>query len=227
MTFRLLSYPMRAGDPVWPGNPPVVKTEAFSSIQVGEDANTTILHLFSHSGTHLDSPKHFNDSGPAAYQLALEQYVFEKPVVLDVPKPEGGLIYMEEVEPYAQKLSQGDLVLLNTGWSVMRTQDPERYVSAGPVLHPGAARYLVESFPSLKAVAIDSVSIGAPNDIENTVQTHQILTGKGRTDGRFLLIFEDLQIQPDLDRASRIYAWPLFIEGSDGSPCTIVAEFTG
>lgn len=84
---------------------------------------------------------------------------------------------------------------------------------------------LIEQCPQLKGVAIDAISIGAPNFLTETIETHQILTGVGRADGRFLLILEDLQIDPDLGQASRIYAWPLFIEESDGSPCTIVAEF--
>jgi kynurenine formamidase len=34
-----------------------------------------------------------------------------------------------------------------------------------------------------------------------------------------------LRIDPDLGQARTIFAWPLLIQGSDGSPCTIVAEF--
>jgi kynurenine formamidase len=40
-----------------------------------------------------------------------------------------------------------------------------------------------------------------------------------------MLILEDLRIDADLGNATRIYSWPLLIEASDGSPCTIVAEF--
>jgi kynurenine formamidase len=93
------------------------------------------------------------------------------------------------------------------------------------LLHPDAARFLVDECPSLRGVATDAVSIGAPDYGRESVATHQILTGLGRTDGRFLLIFEDLRIDSDLGQARRISAWPLFIEGSDGSPCSIVAEF--
>ena len=46
-----------------------------------------------------------------------------------------------------------------------------------------------------------------------------LVTGANRGIGRAL-------IEEALRRgAARIYAWPLFVEGSDGSPCTIVAEF--
>ena len=223
--FRLLSYLMTKDAPVWPGNPPAAQTKANSSIAAGDIANTTILTLFSHSGTHFDAPKHFNDQGPSGFQLAVDQFIFFNPFVLDLPKSDDEMIYLEEVEPFADQLVQADLLLLRTGWSQWRDLQPERYATKNPMLHPDAARYLMESFPNIRGVAIDAASIGAPEKMEPTIATHQILTGKDREDGRFMLIFEDLRIDADLGEASRIYAWPLFIAESDGSPCTIVAEF--
>lgn len=223
--FRLLSYPLTENAPVWPGNPPAAQTEPFESITAGGVANTTVLHLFSHSGTHLDAPKHFNDAGPAAAALPIDNYIFFAPYVLDVPKSGDEMIYREELEPHEAAIAAADLVFLNTGWSEKRHTAPEQYVMENPMVHPEAARYLMETFPGLRAVAIDAPSVGAPNHIPETVETHQILTGQGREDCRFILIFEDLRIDADLGQAKRIYAWPLFIEGSDGSPCTIVAEF--
>ena len=223
--FRVLSYPLRPDDPVWPGNPPPVRAEAFQAIANGDVVNTTVLHLFSHSGTHLDAPKHFNEYGPAAIDLPIEAYIFFAPAVVTVPKPQGGLIVPAEIEQYAEKISAADIVFLYTGWSAVRSRDPHRYATRGPALHPDTARVFIDEFPTLRAVAIDAVSIGSPQHEQEAIETHQILTGVGREDGRFLLIFEDLRIDPDLDNAVRIYAWPLFIEGSDGSPCTMVAEF--
>jgi arylformamidase len=223
--FRLLSYPLTSHAPVWPGNPPAAQTKAASSIATGDVANTTVLTLFSHSGTHFDAPKHFNDRGPSGYQLAVDHFVFFNPLVLELPKSDDEMIYREELETSADLLAEADLVLLRSGWSQWRSIEPERYATKNPMLHPEAARYLLETFPYVRAVGIDAASIGAPGKTEPTIATHQILTGKGREDGRFILIFEDLRIDSDLGLASRIYAWPLFIEESDGSPCTIVAEF--
>ncbi|MBI5033699.1 MAG: cyclase family protein [Chloroflexi bacterium] len=224
-TFRLLSYSLNERAPVWPGNPPSAKTEVVQAIARGDAANTTLLHLFSHSGTHIDSPRHFNPAGVSGWQVPIERYIFFHPRIIPVPKPNGGLITLAELEPHRVQLADADLALLLTGWSQYRTSDPARYSQQGPLLHPAAARWLMETFPKLKAVAIDAVSIGAPGYPKESVETHQVLTGVGRTDGRYLLIVEDLRIDPDLHKASRIYALPLLIEGSDGSPCTIVAEF--
>jgi kynurenine formamidase len=223
--FRLLSYTLRPDSPTWPGSPAAAKTEPFDSIASGDVANTTVLHLFSHSGTHLDAPKHFNDAGACAFQVPIENYVFSAPLVLEVPKQDHGAISKAELEPYADQLANADLAMLRTGWSDMRDRDGVRYGSKGPFLEPDGARYLIDGFPNLKGVAIDAVSIATPDFPDEAVETHQILTGLGRADGRFLLILEDLRIDSDLGNASRIYSWPLLIEGSDGSPCTIVAEF--
>ncbi len=224
-SFRVISYPLNEHAPVWRGNPPSAKTEVFQAIARGDAANTTLLHLFSHSGTHIDSPRHFNEAGAPGWQVPIERYIFFRPRIIAIPKSNGGLITLAELESHGSQLAEADLVLLMTGWSQFRASDPERYSQQGPVLHPAAARFLIETFPNLKAVAIDAVSIGAPGYPKESVETHQVLTGVGRPDGRFLLILEDLRIDPDLGQASRIYALPLMIEGSDGSPCTIVAEF--
>ena len=223
--FRVLSYPLAETAPVWPGNPPAARTEVYSSIARGELANMTVIHLFSHSGTHLDAPKHFNDDGPSAVDVPIERFIFCKPLVAEVPKPDGGMVQREELESYAEQLAVADLLFLHTGWSAVRDSDPERYASENPMVHPEAARYLMEGFPNIRGLAIDAPSVGAPNHRPETVETHQILTGVGREDGRYVVIFEDLRIDSDLGQAERIYAWPLFIEESDGSPCTIVAEF--
>src|SRR5512137_2652291 len=107
--YRLLSYPLSATSPVWPGNPPAASTEPFSSIARGSHSNTTLLNLFSHSGTHLDAPKHFNDAGPAAVELGIEAFIFSRPHVVETPKPEGGFITREELEPHRDALCRSDL----------------------------------------------------------------------------------------------------------------------
>jgi arylformamidase len=223
--FRLLSYPLSPNAPVWPGNPPAAQTKPFSAIAKGDDANTTILTLFSHSGTHLDAPKHFNDDGPPAAELPVDAFIFFRPLVLEVPKEANEMVQLEDLEPHAAALAGADMLFLRTGWAAQRIANPKLYVEQNPMLHPAAARFLLEQFPDLRGVAIDAPSVGAPGKNTETVETHRLLTGAVKGDGRFILILEDLRIDSDLGMAERIYAWPLFIEGSDGSPCTIVAEF--
>ena len=39
-----------------------------------------------------------------------------------------------------------------------------------------------------------------------------------------ILIYEDVGLVPEAANAIRVFAWPLFVDGADGSPVTFVAE---
>jgi kynurenine formamidase len=220
----LLSHLLSADAPVWPGNPPAADIELVDSTARGDPANTTILRLFSHSGTHVDTPWHFNPDGPAAWQLPVEAFVFEAPRLIHVAAGERTTIGVEALAPHAAAIAEADLLMLLTGWSSRRTTDPARYAGDGPLLRPEAARWLLEAGPRLRGIATDAISIAAPWDIARAVETHHVLMGVGRTDGRFVLIYEDVRLVPEAAGATRVLAWPLFVEGADGSPVTIVAE---
>ena len=220
----LLSYPLRADAPVWPGNPPAADIELVDSTARGDVANTTILRLVSHSGTHVDTPWHFNPDGPAAWQLPVEAFVFDAPRLIDVPAGERTVIGPDLLEPQAATIAEADLLMLLTGWSARRATDPARYAAEGPMLSPDAARWLLEAGPHLRAIATDAISIAAPWDLPRAVETHHVLMGVGSDDARFVLIYEDVRLVPEAARATRVQAWPLFVEGADGSPVTIVAE---
>jgi len=223
----LLSHSLSASAPVWPGNPPAARTELMEAIERGDVANTTILHLFSHSGTHVDTPWHFLHDGPAAWQLPIEAFSFAAPRLVEVPAGERHLITRAELEPHDAVIAEADLCLIRTGWGAQRDADPERYASAGPLLDADAGAWLLDAHPRLRAIATDAISIAAPWDLDRAVATHHALMGRGRPDGRFLLIYEDVRMVPEAARATRVHAWPLFIEGADGSPVTIVAEVDG
>jgi kynurenine formamidase len=225
--YVVLSHLLRPDAPVWPGNPPAAEVALTESIARGEPANMARLVLHAHSGTHVDSPWHFNPDGPAAWQLPIEAFVFEAPVVLDVAKPGGGFITVADLERHAEALERADVAFLDTGWGGLRDADPDRYANAGPLLHPDAARWLIDGYPRLRAVATDAISLGSPADRAASGETHRILTGVGRTDGRFVLIYEDVRIVPEIAGATRDFGWPLFVEGADGSPVTLVAEIPG
>jgi arylformamidase len=219
----VLSWPLRADAPVWPGNPPAAGIELFEAIERGDAANTTMLHLFSHSGTHVDTPWHFNPDGRAGWQLPIETFTFDRPRLIDVTAGERHAIGPADLEPHAAAVADADLLFIRTGWSANRDSDPRRYAEDGPMLAPDGAAWLVEQ-PSLRAIATDAISIGAPWDIPHSIETHHVLMGVGRTDGRSLLIYEDVRMVPEAAGATRVHAWPLFVEGADGSPVTMVAE---
>jgi kynurenine formamidase len=220
----VLSHPLRPDSPVYPGNPPAAILEPHDRIAAGDSNNSTKLALFSHSGTHVDTPWHFNPVGSRASDLPIDAFVFDAPQVVDVPTPGRGFIGRDVLEAHEERIAPADLVLFRTGWSARRATDPAGYAVDGPLLHPAAAQWLIDRHPRLRAIATDAISIGSPRFPAESVATHHALTGVGRDDGRFVLIYEDVAMPPELDRVARVFGWPLLIEGSDGSPVTLVAE---
>jgi arylformamidase len=220
----VLSHPLRADAPVWPGNPPAAAIELVDSIARGDVDNAAALHLFAHSGTHVDTPWHFNPDGRAAWQLPIETFVFDAPCLIEVPTGQGAMIERAALERHEATIAESDLVMIRTGWSDQRTSDPERYANDGPFLGADAARWLIDGHPRLRAIATDAISIGSLGHREVATEAHHVLTGVGRTDDRFVLIYEDVGLVLAAADAIRVIAWPLFVEGADGSPVTFVAE---
>jgi kynurenine formamidase len=226
MNFVRLSYEIRFEHPGWPGNP-TYSYEQLSSIEQGDVANFGMLHLLGHFGSHLDAPNHFNPDGIKVAQVPLDRFVYERPVLLDVPQGDSGLVSREELEPHEAAIAGADLLLLRTGWSEIRKTDPVRYAHDGPGVSPEACTFLMDGFPELKAIALDCISLAAYRRIDpEGIVAHQILCGVDRGD-RYVVIIEDLDLSAYPADPVRVYAIPLFPEETDSSPCTVFAELAG
>jgi arylformamidase len=220
--FVRLSYEIREHGPGWPGDPRYT-WEQVMSIGNGDFANLGILHLCDHFGSHLDAPNHFNDAGRKIAHVPLERFIYERPRLVDVPKTERALISRAELEAHDDTVRDADLLLIRTGWGSVRARDPDRYPSEGPGVSPEACEYLIEQ-PQLKAIALDTSSLASYHHRDpEGVLAHRILCGVGRDD-RYVIIIEDIDLSIYPAAAERVYAIPLFPEGSDSSPCTVFAE---
>jgi kynurenine formamidase len=139
----VLSHPLRSDSPVWPTNPPAARVELQESIARGDPDNAARLALYSHSGTHVDTPWHFNPDGPAASQLPIDAFVFDAPRLIDVPTGQRQMIRAEALQPHADVVAEADILLIRTGWGERRAADGAVYAGEGPVLHPDTARWLI------------------------------------------------------------------------------------
>ncbi len=62
-TWIDISVPLHTGLVHWPDNPPV-QIELMLDMSRGDVCNVSTLSMGSHSGTHMDSPRHFIATGP-------------------------------------------------------------------------------------------------------------------------------------------------------------------
>ena len=113
--YQILSYPIKEGQPTWPGNP-TFSLEPHTSIAGGDTANTCTIHLFNHYGTHLDGPMHFYGKGISLDQVPFEHFFFHKPLLLDIPKEPGGKLMPEDLILYREYVKDADLLLIRTGF---------------------------------------------------------------------------------------------------------------
>jgi len=219
-----LSYPFDPRMPVYPGSP----KEDFrphTRLSQGQESNTTVITHYLHGGSHVDAPFHFYDPGATIDQIPIENFVFDRPLVVDAPLAKGGLITVEDLKKAGEQLPEADILLLRTGYSALRDK-AEVYTDDFPALSEEAARLIRTELLRAKAVAIDSLSIeSATRGPAQGFPVHKTLLAGDRHRTRPLLVFEDLDLsRMENGRIKRIYAFPLRLKGLDASPVNVVAE---
>ena len=220
--YHLLSHPIEERMPAWPDSPQL-QVEKKLQIAGGDVANTVYFSFYNHVGTHMDAPNHYLADGAQIAQLGLERFIFEKPLLLEIPKGPCGRVPAEDLEPFADQIAGRDLLMICTGFYKVRKEDPETFERRGPGIGADCAAWLVERFPELRALAVDFVSLASYSDQEDGNEAHRILF-RGK-DGCFICGIEDVDMGPVLGRPlRRVFALPLLIRGIDSAPVTMVAE---
>jgi arylformamidase len=205
---RLLdvSVPLAAGVPAYPGNPEF-ELHAIKRIADGASSNVSKLSLGTHTGTHVDAPKHFFDDGVGVDRLALDLLIGRARVV-EINKRGG--ITAEDLT--AAGLREDLRVLLKTPNSALwnGTAFKQDYTH----LTEDGAKYLVDQ--GVKVVGIDYLSVeqfkkpGAP--------AHKALLSQG------VVIIEGLNLLEADPGMYEMYCLPLRIEGADGAPARVVLK---
>lgn len=176
--------------------------------------NARTWHLYSHSNTHMDAPRHFLADGDTIDHTPLEICMGPAWVIdLGVAKPRQ-LHTVEDLGAYVEKIQPGDRVLLKTGWETCFGQDLFR--DALPRISEELARWFAEKKISL--VGVEAPSVADVHNPEEVTRIHRILLGAGIT------IVEGLK-NLSLVKADRIefIALPLKLHQGDGSPVRALA----
>lgn len=139
--------------------------------------------------------------------------------MVDIPKGVGELITADELRSLYGEIRDADLLMIRTGFQRFRESDVETFSRRGPCLSDGAARYIVEELPKLRAVGVDAISISSPMRREEGRAAHRTLLV-----GRDFLIIEDMDLMDKPSNIRRVFVMPLLIEGVDSAPCMVLAE---
>jgi kynurenine formamidase len=209
-----LSQPIYHNCPGWPEYAPTVVSRDYYITRNGFNAETVTLNT--HTGTHIDVPYHFLQDGRTVDDLPLDAFAGEA-VFLDFRhKAADTPIDGSDLTPFANKIEEGDIVILNTGWGKKRASSRE-YLYEWPYLSGSGAEILLKK--KVKGVGIDTLSLGGWGSPDKGRPCHEILLGAG------LFIVEELAIPDDLmdDRRLWFSAFPILLSGCGGAPARAVA----
>jgi len=196
-----ISRPLVSGMAVWPGDP-AVRVERVSAIASGEPFNLSAVSMCLHTGTHVDAPLHFLEGGPSVAEMPLDALVGPARVI-GIRDPRA--IRAHELEPL--RLRRGERVLFKTRGSARRWRAPE-FATDYVYVAPDAAALLVER--GVRAVGIDYLSIGAPN--QEGYDVHRTLLRAG------VWIVEGLDLSEVSPGRYELICLPLKVPGADGAP---------
>lgn len=200
-----LTHTIQNDMPVYPGTEQPKLTTACTIEAVGY--RETLLHMFSHTGTHMDAPAHMLLDG-----AALDSYPGGKfagtAVVVDCRGQES--ISLPLLQSY--DLHGVDFVLFCTGWD-QKWGSPD-YYEGFPCLTADAAAYLA-TLP-LKGVGEDTISLDPCDSVD--FPNHIALLGADFVNTENLTGLDAL-----IGRRFTFVTLPLKFENSDGCSCRAIA----
>ncbi|KAA1470513.1 putative cyclase [Dentipellis sp. KUC8613] len=183
-------------------------------------SNVSQLTLGSHTGTHVDAPRHFFAGAPGVGALDPARLV-GRAVAVDVRgRADRAVIAWDALAPHEARFRPGVIVLLCTGWA--QYWGTERY-AASPGLDVEAARRLGAC--GVDVIGIDTLSPdGIPREGEEACyDVHLEVLGRGGA------IVENLRgLEEVLGIEELVVSFlPLRMEECDGSPIRAVAWAAG
>jgi arylformamidase len=200
-----ISVPIRPGMVVWAGDMPV-EVEPLSTVADGGVA-VSRLSLGTHTGTHVDPPRHFIEGGASVHEMPLEAMI--GPCVVRR--------FDEQFEITAAQLEQANIpesatrLLLATPSSAF--WDSPTFHTDYTGLSLDGAEWCVRR--GIRLVGIEYLSIEQVNS-PTTWGTHTTLLGAG------VVVLEGLDLRGVPEGEYNLVCLPLLLQDGDGAPARAV-----
>ena len=195
------------------GQPGVDFATKFTKERDGWNART--LTLYSHTGTHLDAPVHFDCGEKSIDEMSLASCMGPAHVIDLSGIPSRAVIGVEDLGKVADEFKPGESLLLFTGWS-KHFEDREYYRDQFPRIGEDLALWCAEH--GVKMLGVEPPSVADVNHLPEVTRVHEILLGAD------IVIVEGLvHLNELVDDKVFFAALPLKISGGDGTPCRAFA----
>lgn len=212
-----LSYDFEFGMPAWPTQARYGVT-VFESYDYGDESLHSQIIMSEHTGTHIDSPKHFISGGYPIDQMPTKK-IMGRGVKIDASNLKAKeVLTLDQVIQFEEEkgeIAKGDIVLIRFGWEdkwALKANAKE-FLKDWPGLSKEAALYFKEK--EIAAVGCDTMSLDA-FEAENSI-SHEILLGND------VPIIENLCNLSKIPTCSYIIGLPMKFKGGSGSPIRIIS----
>lgn len=202
-----ISVPLRSGGVVYPGNPAISIT-AQQAISQGAGANVSRIDFGSHSGTHVDAPKHFFDDGVGVDTLPLDVLMGPARLIAFADT----VMSIGEADLRAHDLKGVTRLLMRTRNSAWLASGTTEFHPDYTYLAPDGAAYLVSL--GVKLVGVDYLSVEQFHSGHH--RTHRTLLGAQ------VVIVEGLVLGEPAPGDYELRCLPLRLAGLDGGPARAV-----
>ncbi len=181
-----------------------------------EGRETRKIVMGTHTGTHLDAPRHFILGGKSVDCIPLEICVGPA-ILISFNGRVNKEISLKEIKMKLVGFNKIEKLILRFGWS--RHWGKRRYYKGYPHLSQEACRWLVKK--GLKLLGTDTPSLDDPKNNRSSdtdSPNHKYFLKRGVVLLEYLCNLDNL-------KGSRIFiiALPLKIRGADGSPARVIA----
>ncbi len=197
--------------PVYPGTegPKFVPANSYEV----DGFKETLMTMYTHTGTHMDSPAHLFAGRTTLDQFPITQFVGTALVINCSDLEEGQCITMDYINKQKDKADKAEFLLFRSGWD--RYWGTEKYFGDYPCIDGEVADYLVKSHK--KGVGLDVIGLDPIAD------TNLTLHKKLFKDNEIVIIENLMNLHLLGDDLFTFCALPLKHMDADGSPVRAIA----
>ena len=217
-----ISYPLNRGTPLFPGREPLAITP-IKSLARGDPEEESQITFSSHTGTHINLPRHSCPGGGSVSALLAPEAVFAPARCIEIPKVREEPIRIHDLLGHLDAVLSARALFVKTGSGRLRESDPEGYAKAHPWVHPEVPGFLRTQNPALRLLGIDTISIATPSYPEEGAKAHRaFLCNHPHI---FLLEDVDLSYGRLLGEPWILRLYPVVFDDLEAVPVVALAEF--
>ena len=197
--------------PVYPGTetPKLIPANNYEEHGFKE----TILHMFSHTGTHMDPPAHLFGDRKTLDALPPEQFIGKALVIDCRGLANGEKITMDFIRKYGVLADAADFLLFNLGWD--KYWGKSEYFGDYPCIDDEVLDYILAG--DYKGIGFDVIGLDPIGDANLTL--HKKLFRE-----KDIVNIENLKnLHLCGDELFNFSCFPLKVKDSDGSPIRAIA----